>query len=130
MRRRLLRIALILLVLLFLAGAVLLLWPRDRITRASFKEIRIGMTEREVESLLDGRGSNRKSAELFPFMNGNLQNIDFETCQWLFPGDFKIWEGSRGAIALQFDPGGNVRGLLWIGRRDESIWDRLRAWLR
>jgi hypothetical protein len=40
-------------------GVALFLWPRDKITVDSWKQIRIGMTEKEVEEILGGPGMSR-----------------------------------------------------------------------
>jgi hypothetical protein len=56
MKRTLKWIGVVLVVLLIGFGLALFLWPRDRITRESWERIRIAMTEKEVESILGGRG--------------------------------------------------------------------------
>jgi hypothetical protein len=131
MKRKRLWIAAFFAVLLVAAG-VFLLWPPDRITRASFKKIHVGMTEKEVEALLGGPGIDRKSEDLFPIGLGLPihiipKKIEVET--WITNQDCKKWEGRRGTIAIQFDPQGKVSGKLRIMATDRNIWDRLRDWL-
>ena len=52
MKRKLKWIAVLLIVLLAGMAAALFLWPRDQITLESWKKIRIGMTENQVEEIL------------------------------------------------------------------------------
>jgi hypothetical protein len=56
MNRKLKWLAIVLAVSLLGFGAALLLWPRDRITAESWQKIRIGMTEKEVEEMLNKAG--------------------------------------------------------------------------
>src|SRR5262245_54552616 len=56
MKRKLKWLAIVLAVLLLGFGTALLLWPRDRITAESWKQIQIGMSEKEVEDILGKRG--------------------------------------------------------------------------
>ena len=56
MKRKLKWMAVVLAVLLVGLGVALFVWPRDRITTESWKNIRIGMTVKEVESILGRPG--------------------------------------------------------------------------
>ncbi|HMF18112.1 MAG TPA: hypothetical protein VKE98_12945 [Gemmataceae bacterium] len=56
MKRKLKWLAIVLAVSLLGFGTAIFLWPRDRITPESWKKIQIGMTESEVEKLLDKAG--------------------------------------------------------------------------
>lgn len=58
MKRKLKWIGVVLVVLVIGLGVVLFLLPRDRITVESWKQIRIGMTEKEVEGLLGASAMN------------------------------------------------------------------------
>ncbi|HMF18115.1 MAG TPA: hypothetical protein VKE98_12960, partial [Gemmataceae bacterium] len=56
MKRKLKWTAAVLAVLLLGFGTAIFLWPRDRITVETYKKLRIGITEGEVEGLLGGPG--------------------------------------------------------------------------
>ena len=56
MKRKLKWLAIVLAVSLLGFATALLLWPRDRITRAFWEKIRVGMTEKEVAEMLGGPG--------------------------------------------------------------------------
>ena len=63
MKRKPKWIAVVLVVLLLGFGTALFLWPRDRITPESWRQIEIGMTENQVEEILGGPGKNEAEAE-------------------------------------------------------------------
>src|ERR1700730_3162439 len=65
MKRKLKWLGVGLAVLLLGVGTALLLLPRDRITPQSWKQIRLGMTEKEVEGILGGTGINDEEFEEF-----------------------------------------------------------------
>jgi hypothetical protein len=113
------------LILVLLGVGAFLLWPRDRITPESSEKIKIGMTEKEVESILGGPGVHKKWYVL-TLNTGETVFID----HFLVGQDFNLWESRRCLIALQFDEAGIVTGRLLIKRsRDRNLWDRLRDWL-
>jgi hypothetical protein len=58
MKRKLKWLAIVLALSLLGFGTALWLWPRDRITVESWKQIRLGMTEDEVAEILGGPGEN------------------------------------------------------------------------
>jgi hypothetical protein len=114
MKRNLKWLAAVLAVSLLGFGTALLLWPRDRITKASWEKIRIGMTEKEVEGILSGPGK---------ILGGPGQGWDNTK-----RGE-KVWLGRRGSILISFK-NGDVIGKFWD--KDDSgptFIDRLRDWL-
>ncbi len=128
MKQKLKRIGVILAVLLLGIVGAFLLWPRDRITPASWEKIHIGMTEKDVEALLERPGINSKWEEFFP-INFFTPTGKVEFQNWVSNQDLKIWEGHRGIIGIQFDAEGKVSGKLRIMPTEQNIWDRLRDWL-
>jgi hypothetical protein len=58
MKRKLKWMGVVLVLLSLDFGTALFLLPRDRITADSYKTIEIGMTEKEVESILGGPGKS------------------------------------------------------------------------
>src|SRR5262245_23145775 len=52
MKRKLKWIAVVLAVLLLGFGTALFLWPRDRITPSTYGRLTLGMTQKDVESLI------------------------------------------------------------------------------
>ena len=106
MKRKLKWIVVVLVVLLAGFGTALFLWPRDRITADSWKQIRIGMTTKDVEGILDGPGMRPEYAlgkyerikRGEPLEEGRL--TETETAQ--------VWIGQRGAMFIGFDKECNV----------------------
>ncbi|HMF18113.1 MAG TPA: hypothetical protein VKE98_12950 [Gemmataceae bacterium] len=114
MKRKLKWLAIVLAVLLVGFGTALFLWPRDRITKASWEKIRIGMTEKEVEGILSGPGKS---------LGRPGQGWDNTK-----RGE-KVWLGRRGSILISFK-NGVVIGKFW--EKDDygpTFVDRLRDWL-
>jgi hypothetical protein len=135
MKPKLKWIAVVLLVLFVGLGTFLFLLPRDRITVESWKQIRLGMTEKEVEEFLGGPGLSppefqaqydRWKARIgkpFAYLGGVESEGNHS-------GPAKHWWVKRGIIEIQFDQGGNVEGKrFWEHRSTEpSLLDRLGAW--
>jgi len=144
MKRKLKWLAIVLAVSLLGFGTALLLWPRDRITKASWEKIRIGMTEEEVAEILGGPGMSRdeywaeydrlkKELGRAPFENEGptLKEPDSSARGFLVGSRVSIWTGRRGRIEIQFDEDNHVwwkrfHGMRWI---NEGILDRLRDWV-
>jgi len=125
------------LALLSFATALFVL-PRDYITPASWKKIRVGMTEKEVEDILHSRGQDFEKAEkqLFQLKTGRLiyTDISFEEpvgFTWDDKLDNKVWLGQRGAIGIVFDKEGIVKSRMFQGYRftESNLIDGLRDWL-
>jgi hypothetical protein len=147
MKRKLKWIAVVLVVLVVGFGVALSLLPRDRITVESWKEIRIGMTEKEVERILGGPGIStldfsyqlNESEESFnddgiilaepkgrtfgrnAYANGQRAAVE----------GTKVWWGRHGRISIQFDDDGNVSGKGFWGWRptNPTFFERVRDWL-
>jgi hypothetical protein len=133
MKRKLKWMAVVLVVMVVGLGAALFLWPRDRITPASWKEIRIGMTERDVEDILHKPGRDLLEAAQ---LEGKIiyNDISFEEpAQFVWDDklDNKVWLGQRGAIGIVFDKEGHVKSKMFQGYRfaESNLIDRLRDWL-
>jgi len=131
MKRKLKWIGAILALLLVGLGLALLFWPRDRITVDSWKQIRFGMTEKEVENVLGGPGSR----------HGNMWNymdaLGIEPGKWFAEPNPHIldesnltWIGRNGFMQIRYDERRHVIGKYFrefLSTR--SFIDRLRDWL-
>ena len=143
MKRKLKWIAVLLAVLLLGFGTALFLWPRDRITPASWKDIRIGMTEKEVEDILGSRGITFEEFEIQTNALANLVpdgasrsepdlsrfcgNLLEERLRGACP---KYWIGRRGYLAIVVLRGQVViKNFYGWKSADPNIIDRLRDWL-
>jgi hypothetical protein len=130
MKRKLTWTAVFLALLLLGFGAVLFLWPRDRVTHESFEMIRVGMTENEVEGILGGPG---KDLQTFLVQDVNILvdrgiTIDHQIDHL----ETRVWVGRRAVVEIQFRTGGPVIGLSFYVRRrsaEPTIIERLREWL-
>ncbi|HMF17276.1 MAG TPA: hypothetical protein VKE98_08730 [Gemmataceae bacterium] len=91
MKRKLKWIAAVLSVLLLGFGAALLLWPRDRITAESWKQIQIGMSEKEVEDIL-GRPGVSWEANLFPL---HFELAESNDTLYIRRWPFESWESDK-----------------------------------
>jgi hypothetical protein len=100
-------------------GAVLFLWPRDRITAASLEKIRVGMSEKEVEDILGGPGIKA------PFTSKRLR-VGPQV-----PPTFHFWLGRSGFIEIEFDNDDQVIDKYFrnVQGADPHFIDRLRDWL-
>jgi hypothetical protein len=138
MKRKLKWLAIVLAVLLLGFGTALWLWPRDRITVESWKQIRLGMTEKEVENILGSPGKTEDEH------NAELETLQDEKGRILFHGPYlsegeeaphnnkmnaKFWLGRRAFIEINIE--GTVIGKSYWGgfQRDPTFIDRLRDWL-
>ena len=110
MKRKLKWIAVVLAVLLLGFGTALFLWPRDRITAESWKQIRIGMTEKEVEEILGGPAISPEEYKVRTqalAKIGRLPNVSLWR-EGLGKPD-KNWIGRRGGfMQIGFDRRGHV----------------------
>ena len=141
MKRKLKWLAIVLAVSLLGFGTALLLWPRDRITAESYEEIRVGMTENDVEQLLTRVGMKEENAKDQIERLTKLGNAPFGFVGEIKQepeGDFepvltRIWIGRRAILGIEYDrvPDGRVRRKLFLGIQatEPSFMDRLRAWL-
>jgi hypothetical protein len=135
MKRKLKWTAICLALLVLGFGVALFLWPRDRITRESCEQIRIGMTEKEVEGILGGQGMDaaeyrealKKQAGRFrqAVGRGPLQMA------FNFGGYRRFWIGRRGYMEIHFEQDEVVffRNFQEWEPTDPNIIDRLRDWL-
>jgi hypothetical protein len=135
MKRKLKWPAIVLAVSLLGFGTALLLWPRDRITAASWKRIRVGMTEKEVEGILGRPGINREEyEEQHEELTKTLDQGAKVLLGFLWNPQIKtqVWIGDRGIGVIQYAPGGHVGRILPfvpIKHSEPSFIDRLRDWL-
>jgi len=151
MKRKLVRILLLLIVLLLVAGWAFLLWPQDNITKASYEKIQIGMTEKEVEAILSGPGITgeefqahqdvlKKQVGKKPFtpyvalVDGLKPELKF-VCGFNRgpPKDnsvHKVWFDRRGYLGITFDDEVHVRSKMFVGWRpaDPTFLERVRDW--
>jgi hypothetical protein len=133
MKRKLKWIAVLLIVLLAGMAAALFLWPRDQITLESWKKIRIGMTENQVEEILGGPGLNVenfwrdwwKKQQEFSLVGFSPHEGAVVT----EPATY--WVGRSGLIGIKFDEDGHVTGKIFstVESTQQSFRDRLRDWL-
>ena len=139
MKRKGPKIALVLAVVLLVAGGAILLWPGDRITVQSYEKIRIGMTRQDVEAVLGGPGISveeylhiEELRQNPPQGDGILLNEPERTDAVIAQiTDAKVWFGRRGYLEVQFDNKGQARWKYWQGWRlnEPSFLERLRDWL-
>ena len=138
MKRKLKWAAVFLALLLLGFGVALFLLPRDWITLATWKDIRVGMKVKEVEGLLGKPGMPFK--ELCEQWRDHLSKVLViegkalaEEPRSRFWGNEETfhWLGRRGIIEIQFDQRGQVRGkIFWgISPAEPSFLDCLRDWL-
>jgi hypothetical protein len=129
MKRRLAKITLLLSALLLVAGGALLLWPQDKINKASWKQIQLGMSENEVNGILGGPGLPWNHPWEQPIHMGSSLREPNNTA-WKLENP-KCWMGRRGYMEIQFDEGGNVAAKLfrYAGPTDWTFVDRVRDWL-
>jgi hypothetical protein len=135
MKRKLKWLIIVLAVSLLGFGTALLLWPRDRITAASWEKIRIGMTEKEVENILGSSGLSLDEFVAKPFIPNKVSLLEpgYYALQAILvigqdEGGDKYWLGRRGMILIVFDQEGHVGGKSFQGRRS-GFWHGLRDWL-
>jgi hypothetical protein len=137
MKRKLKWLILILAFLVLGVGTAFFLWPADRITPKSWKQIKIGMTKTEVESILVGTGLSykefsKKHRRLFDEwweeqMNneGGIVLADGKT----FDEAYKVfWVGERGWMEIGFDQKDRVYSKFFFETSPSSI-GRVRDWL-
>jgi hypothetical protein len=109
----------------FVLLVVWLTFPRYRINRESFKQIEVGMTEREVESLLGGPAGNHSG---YIIIHGGrhmaLESLGKETAE------IRTWVGDEAVIVLGFNKQGAVVWKQLIGMAREPLVDKIRRWLR
>src|SRR5262249_45552340 len=137
MKRKLKWLAIVLAVSLLGFGTALFLRPRDRITPESWKQIRVGMTEKEVETILGSRGMNDEEYhDRMSVLRKNGQSPIHDDMSLdegdLFPATYsKTWMGRRGYLEIYFDRASHVTGKLFQGfhLQNASFIDRLRDWL-
>jgi len=144
MKRKLKWLAIVLAVSLLGFGTAFLLSPRDRITAESWKQIQIGMSEKEVEGVLGEPGLNWvqvHEAELeYSETFGKVPRgtgiffwepenpVDFH------PEAMKTWKSKHRCIEIQFDWQGHVirKGYYELQRLqplNPTFLDRFRDWL-
>jgi hypothetical protein len=133
MKRKLKWLAIVLAVSLLGFGTTLLLWPRDRITFESWKEIRLGMTEKEVVAILGGPGMNAEEYRAQRKGKPPLIEVFSEGAGGRFPviAAERFWIGHRGCIEIHFNSEGHVAFKFFYPLRSAelSFIDRLRDWL-
>lgn len=123
MKRKLLRIVLVLVVLLIMAGAAIYLWPQDRITEASWQKIRLGMSETDVEEILGRSGLKvEEGKQIYEDLKKQLGKEPF------IREDILLAEPDTFGVLNDLPP-----RKVWLGRRrrpaDATFLERLRDWL-
>jgi len=119
MKRRMLRLGVFLSIVLLVLGGALFLWPQDPITPSSWKMIRLGMPEKEVEAILGGPGMD--SDEFHDLMESLEKKI----------GKYPFIVNDIFFGEIQFDHENRVQSKVFLGWRsaDPNVLDRLRDWL-
>src|SRR5262249_34741461 len=124
-------LAIVLAVLLLGLGTAFFLWPRDRITAESWEKIRLGMTEKEVEDILGGPGTNIKDIEEFERTRGvPLIKVEIQLLEGLgrrITEAAKVWIGRSGVIMIEFDKSDVTNKHFWEVKPN-SFLDRVSAW--
>src|SRR5262249_28410782 len=151
MKRKLKWLAICVAVSLVAFGTALFLWPRDRITAESWKKIRFGMSEKEVEGILGEVGMSEAEfdARFYPAL-ADAQDIALAKKKGMEPfiwgwEDFslaeperlafdsalsKYWSCRRGFMIIQFDKDHVIRKVFQQWRpADPTFLDHLRDWL-
>ena len=132
MKRKLKWTAVVLVILLLGFGAVLFLLPRDRITPQSWKDIRLGMTEKEVEEILGGAGMSEKqcSAHIQESVIKTLELVEPNRSVWVLRFQLHtFWVGQRGKMQIEFDGQGCVSGKAFWEFHETSFMERVCDWL-
>jgi hypothetical protein len=142
MKRKLKWLAIVLAVSLLGFGTVLFLWPRDRITVASWEKIRIGMTEKEVEDILGEPGlSYQEYLDQYAALEKKIGKEPFipdgvQFWEPRVPGQWKLdmtksWIGRSGLMDIQFDEAGHVKWKVLAQWRpaNPTFIEHLRDWL-
>jgi len=128
MKRKLKWLAVVLAVSLLGLGTALLLWPRDRITAASWKQIRIGMTENQVEEILGQPGMSSEECKFFE--KGQFLSLQLAKPIYGVQATFKYWTSQRGTtMQIGFDERGHVSAKRLWSSGEPSFLDRIRDWL-
>jgi hypothetical protein len=102
------------------AAAFWLFLPSCPITEANCALIKEGMSLSDVEAILQGPAPYYLGTMTY-FRSG--QQTDGTPCV------LKGWVGRQGQIAVAFDENGRVVVVQYEQRQQESIMDRIRAWL-
>jgi hypothetical protein len=124
-------------VLVALAAAAWLLWPRTAITRENFDRIEVGMTLAEVEAILGGPPREEATGPFVP-RDGDPDSV-WITHEFMviigpgapaFPAD-RGWAAHSLLVWVTFDAEGRVsaKNCLPVRRATEPLLDRLRRWL-
>lgn len=141
MKRKLKWTAVVLVVLLLGFGTTLFFFPRDRITVDSWKQIHLGMTEKEVERILGGPGTSYKdflaAIDRLEAQMGKPPLIGKGIPVWEPDdgvegvGNSKVWQGRRGIMEIQFNQECYVKWKLFSPMRptDPTFLERLSDWL-
>jgi hypothetical protein len=140
MKRKLARTTLVLTVLLLVAGGALFLWPKDRITKESWEKIRVGMRQKELETILGGPGISVEEWDAQHALRQKLRAPFIPTGVFLMEPDSidhfvntvgKVWTGRYGGIRIEFDERGHVSGKIFEGWRssDPTFLNHVRDWL-
>jgi hypothetical protein len=123
MKRKLKWTAVVLAVSLLGFATAIFLWSRDRITAESWKQIQIGMSEKEVEEILGGPGKRQCPPGLVRQLS---EPHDISLFDRFIS---KYWTSQRGCIQVNFDLRGNVCEKAFGRSGEPNFIDRLRDWL-
>jgi hypothetical protein len=146
MTRKRLFLVLAALAALAVAGTAAVLWPRPRVTKESYECVKLGMTRREVESIVGVPPGDYTGGPMRPTDDEYAEDIRGDVVEsWHRLGDGKIslllpserWEGDAGCLGVGFDPAGRAFSKYFIPREreeqsplDNLLWQLKRAWKR
>ncbi len=110
--------------------------PGDRISRASYNEIKAGMSEQEVQVLLGGpAGDYTGGRYCIPMLMGGCRLCTDELYGNLADVRLRLeWTGSKGAVWIGLDEHGKVMQkfhfpVVPVDRSGETLLAKLRRWL-
>src|SRR6516225_7295527 len=105
MKRKLKWLVLVLVILVVGLGTAFFLWPRDKITVDSYKMMRLGMTEKEVEVIVGGPGISREE-----YLN-RMTTLEVNLGKFPF-----VYDGSV-LVEPEWDGKGGTFTVYWLGER-------------
>jgi hypothetical protein len=113
---------LVILVWLVIGGIVVLLLPGERVTRAHFDKIKLGMSLADVEGLLGPPDwTTRLPRAALPRGHELYEEEDFIR---------ERWHSSELTIMVSADGDGKVFDRLSFPERHATAFDRVRLWIR
>jgi hypothetical protein len=138
MKRNLIKIGVVLAALVLAVCASFLLWPQDRITKASFLKMQTATTEKEVEAVLGGPGVNFQEVEahIKALEKPNDNIICYTQEKLCYPKPLKpierFWPGRNGIMSIRINPKTGIiyfQQFMTTRSLETTFLDRLRDWL-